>query len=368
MAARRDPRVGLPVSEPRRDGPLCRDERGRHRHDAALWGGRFAGGPARRSRGCRSACSSTGGWRRTTWPPRGRTPGCCAAAGLLDADELGRMLAALDDLEAACATARSVRPSRTRTCTPRSSAVWSSGSAPLGGKLRAGRSRNDQVATDLRLYLRDARPAGRRAAWSSWQTRSSTGRAARRHARARHHAPAARPAGAARPPAAGPRAGRCCATWSGCATGTRARPCLPLGAGALAGSSLPLDPAAVAEELGFTAPLRQLDRRGLRPRLRGRVPVRAPRCSASTCRGSARRSCCGRPRSSAGSSSTTLRHRVVDHAAEEEPRHRRAGPRQGGPADRRPDRRCSPCSRACRWPTTATCRRTRSRCSTRSTR
>ena len=25
----------------------------------------------------------------------------------------------------------------------------------LGGKLRAGRSRNDQVATDLRLYLRD---------------------------------------------------------------------------------------------------------------------------------------------------------------------------------------------------------------------
>ena len=26
---------------------------------------------------------------------------------------------------------------------------------PLGGKLRAGRSRNDQVATDLRLYLRD---------------------------------------------------------------------------------------------------------------------------------------------------------------------------------------------------------------------
>ena len=26
---------------------------------------------------------------------------------------------------------------------------------PLGGKLRAGRSRNDQIATDLRLYLRD---------------------------------------------------------------------------------------------------------------------------------------------------------------------------------------------------------------------
>ena len=41
---------------------------------------------------------------------------------------------------------------------------------PLGGKLRAGRSRNDQAANDLKLYLRDharrlrrrhPRPAGR---------------------------------------------------------------------------------------------------------------------------------------------------------------------------------------------------------------
>ena len=33
-----------------------------------------------------------------------------------------------------------------------------------------------------------------------------------------------------------------------------------------------------------------------------------------------------------------LRHRVVDHAAEEEPRHRRARPRQGRPAHRQPHR------------------------------
>ena len=48
----------------------------------------------------------------------------------------------------------------------------------------------------------------------------------------------------------------------------------PLGSGALAGSSLPLDPAAVAAELGFDAAGGQLDRRRLRPRLRRRVPVR----------------------------------------------------------------------------------------------
>ena len=66
------------------------------------------------------------------------------------------MLAALDDLEAGLRLRRSSGPrSTTRTCTPRWSAACWSGSARLGGKLRAGRSRNDQVATDLRLYLRD---------------------------------------------------------------------------------------------------------------------------------------------------------------------------------------------------------------------
>ena len=38
-------------------------------------------------------------------------------------------------------------------------------------------------------------------------------------------------------------------------TGTTGRPCSPLGAGALAGSSLPLDPEAVAAELGFRGPI-----------------------------------------------------------------------------------------------------------------
>jgi argininosuccinate lyase len=51
-------------------------------------------------------------------------------------------------------TGSSSPPPRTRTCTPPwNAACWRVG--PLGGKLRAGRSRNDQVATDLRLYLRE---------------------------------------------------------------------------------------------------------------------------------------------------------------------------------------------------------------------
>ena len=58
---------------------------------------------------------------------------------------------------------------------------------------------------------------------------------------------------------------------------------------------------------------------------------------------------------------------LVDAAAEEEPRRRRARARQGAAPDRRPVRACSASCPACRWPTTRTCRRTRRTCSTPST-
>ena len=51
----------------------------------------------------------------------------------------------------------------------------------------------------------------------------------------------------------------------------------PYGSGALAGSSLGLDPDAIAEELGLRRGRRQLDRRHRGPRLRRRGGVRARR-------------------------------------------------------------------------------------------
>src|SRR6202007_3467683 len=65
------------------------------------------------------------------------------------------MRAALDDLDRACEDGSSrptvadedVHPALERGLLERG--------GQLGGKLRAGRSRNDQIATDLRLYLRD---------------------------------------------------------------------------------------------------------------------------------------------------------------------------------------------------------------------
>ena len=133
----------------------------------------------------------------------------------------------------------------------------------LGGKLRAGRSRNDQVATDLRLYLRDhARALVAPAVVELADGAGRAGRAARRHRRAGHDPPAARPAGAASATSCSRTCTPSPATSTGCATGTAGPRCRPLGAGALAGSSLPLDPEAVAAELGFARAVRQLDRRG----------------------------------------------------------------------------------------------------------
>src|SRR4029077_15746567 len=76
-------------------------------------------------------------------------------AGLLSAGELARLLAALEGLTTACrdgsfrpsAAAEDVHTARERGRLERVGA--------LGGKLRPGRSRNDQIATDLRMYLRD---------------------------------------------------------------------------------------------------------------------------------------------------------------------------------------------------------------------
>ena len=70
---------------------------------------------------------------------------------------------------------------------------------PVGGKLHTGRSRNDQVATDLRLWLRDEIDAVVRRHRAQLIRRLLGARAARpRRRHAGLHAPAARAAGAAR--------------------------------------------------------------------------------------------------------------------------------------------------------------------------
>ena len=124
---------------------------------------------------------------------------------------------------------------------------------PVGGKLHTARSRNDQVALDLRLYVRDA---GRRAC------APSSPRCSRRSASWRAGTPA-RSCRATRTCSRRSRSSsrticsptsRCWrATTAGSPTARRRADVLPLGAGALAGTTFPIDRAFVARQLGFRA-------------------------------------------------------------------------------------------------------------------
>src|SRR5690606_27076407 len=105
-----------------------------------LWGGRFAGGPAEAL--ARLSLSVHFDWRLAPYDLAASRAHAriLAGAGLLDADELGRMLAALDDLEAACASGEfrpTVEDEDVHTALERGLLERL---GALGGKLRAGRS------------------------------------------------------------------------------------------------------------------------------------------------------------------------------------------------------------------------------------
>ncbi|MGI5149238.1 argininosuccinate lyase [Plantactinospora sp. CA-294935] len=230
------------------DKSLTENSAGTNR--TSLWGGRFAGGPAEAL--ARLSVSVQFDWRLAPYDLAGSRAHArvLAAAGLLDPDELGRMLAALDDLEAAVLTGTfrpTVEDEDVHTALERGLLERL---GTLGGKLRAGRSRNDQVATDLRLYLRDharglaARIVGLADALVEQAARNletpAPGMTHVQHAQPvsfghwllAHVQPLLRDLERLR-------------DWDHRAAVS------PLGAGALAGSGLPLDPVAVSKELGF---------------------------------------------------------------------------------------------------------------------
>jgi argininosuccinate lyase len=123
---------------------------------------------------------------------------------------------------------------------------------PVGGKLHAGRSRNDQVATDLRLYAKRGALAVARGAVRLQRALLDQARAAAGddvYLPGYTHLQRAQPVLLAHHLLAhgwalGRDVDRLLAT-------RRRLDVSPLGAGALAGSSLPLDPDATARDLGF---------------------------------------------------------------------------------------------------------------------
>jgi argininosuccinate lyase len=219
----------------------------------SLWGGRFAGGPSDAL--AKLSLSVHFDWRLAQYDLRASKAHARVlhGAGLLTEDEATRMLRALDDLADAVRTGdfqptvadEDVHTALERGLLERLGA--------LGGKLRAGRSRNDQVATDLRLYLRDH---ARKVAQAIADLESALIGQAERHQDVAMpgmtHLQHAQPVLLAHHLLAHVHA--LARDVDRIRDWDKRAAVSPLGSGALAGSSLPLDPEAVARELGFDRP------------------------------------------------------------------------------------------------------------------
>ena len=122
----------------------------------ALWGGRFASGPSPELQ--LLSKSTQFDWALAQYDIRGSKAHAVAlaAAGYLSAEELEDMHAALDELSARVADGRALPAADDEDVhSALERLLIEITGVQLGGKLRAGRSRNDQIATLVRLYLLD---------------------------------------------------------------------------------------------------------------------------------------------------------------------------------------------------------------------
>jgi argininosuccinate lyase len=219
----------------------------------ALWGGRFSAAPADALAALSK--STQFDWRLAPQDIAGSIAHAHVlhAAGLLTDDEVARMVAALEQLRADVESgAFGPTPDDEDVHTALERGLIERAGTELGGKLRAGRSRNDQIATLVRMYLReqartlsglvldvvDALVGQASAAGDA----PMPGRTHLQHAQpvllAHHLLAHAWPL---------MRDVERWVDWD------RRAAVSPYGSGALAGSSLGLDPAQVAAELGFDA-------------------------------------------------------------------------------------------------------------------
>ena len=121
----------------------------------SLWGGRFAGGP---DQALAALSKSTHfDWRLAPHDIAGSRAHARVlhAAGLLSVEHLAGMVDGLDRLEAdVLSGAFTPAEDDEDVHTALERGLIERVGADLGGRLRAGRSRNDQVATLFRMYLR----------------------------------------------------------------------------------------------------------------------------------------------------------------------------------------------------------------------
>ncbi|GFG75714.1 argininosuccinate lyase [Mycobacterium botniense] len=222
-------------------------------YEGSLWGGRFGEGPS-------DALTALSRSTQFDWvlapyditASRAHTQ-VLFRAGLLTEEQRDGLLSGLDSLAAAVADG-SFRPAPTDedVHTALERGLIERVGPDLGGRLRAGRSRNDQVATLFRMWLRDA---VRRVASGVLDVVDALTRQAHEHPTAimpgKTHLQSAQPILLAHHllAHAHPLLRDVCRIID---FDERTAVC-PYGSGALAGSSLGLDPDAIAQELGFSA-------------------------------------------------------------------------------------------------------------------
>ncbi len=221
--------------------------------EGSLWGGRFADGPS----DALAALSKSTHFDWVLAPydiiaSRAHTV-VLFRAGLLNEEQRDGLLAGLDSLAEDVAdgsfgpvvTDEDVHAALERGLIDRVG-------PDLGGRLRAGRSRNDQVATLFRMWLRDA---VRRVAAGALDVVGALAAQAAAHPMAimpgKTHLQSAQPILLAHHLLA--HAHPLLRDVDRIVDFDKRAAVSPYGSGALAGSSLGLDPEAIAEELGFSA-------------------------------------------------------------------------------------------------------------------
>jgi argininosuccinate lyase len=217
----------------------------------SLWGGRFAGGPA----DALAALSKSThfDWRLAPYDLAGSRAHARVlhSAGLLDDATLQAMLDGLEALRADVESGEFVpEASDEDVHTALERGLIERAGADIGGRLRAGRSRNDQVATLFRMYLRDhARSVGGLVLdvvdALLTQSRTHLGVAMPGRTHLQHAQPVLLSHHLLAHVWALLRDVERLGDWD------RRTAVSPYGSGALAGSSLGLDPESVAADLGF---------------------------------------------------------------------------------------------------------------------
>jgi argininosuccinate lyase len=220
--------------------------------ERTLWHGRFASAPAEEL----LAYTASLPFDRRLWPQdiRGSQAHVrgLGRAGLLADDEVRSVLDALDAVAAELAEGRfAFVPTDEDIHTAVERRVTEL-AGPAGARLHTGRSRNDQVATDLRLWCKDELPAvAARVIGLQQVLLDRAVEAGDIYLPGYTHLQRAQPVLLAHHLLAH--------AWALARDVDRLLATIerldvsPLGAGALAGSSLPLDPAATAADLGFSA-------------------------------------------------------------------------------------------------------------------